>query len=180
MVRRLSQTAQVIYVDNDPATVSHGQSLVADDARVWFVEGDLSDPDTVLADPVIRRHLDFTQPMALLQSATLHHLPDELVDGVMARYIAALAPGSYVALSHLCDPGGEAGEQVRRARGSLLGEHFRPRAAIEALLAGLELLPSSQTSVEGLVPVGQWWPDGPFVQLSELEHCLLGAVGRKN
>jgi SAM-dependent methyltransferase len=186
VVRRLDPGARVVYVDNDPSAVVHGRALLDDDDRVRYVDGDLTRPAEILADPVVRDHLDFSEPIALYQSATLHHQPDDLdLPGIMREYVAALAPGSFVALSHFWDPGGDAGDQVRRIREIMLehgldGEYFRSREQIEAMLAGLELVPAGPDTTEGLVPVIEWWPDGPrYDEPGPVERCILGAVGRK-
>ena len=186
VIRHAGRSARVVYVDNDPVVVTHGQEILADDDRTWYVEGDLTDPAALWAHPVIQRHLDLTQPLGLLVSAALPHQPDELdLRGLMGQYVDVLAPGSYVALSHFCDPGGEDGAQLQRIRAILLehgrdGERFRSRPDIAALLTGLTLLPSRPHNAEGLVPVGEWWPDGPtLIPPTPLETYLLGAVGYK-
>lgn len=186
IVRRLDPQARVVYVDNDPSAVVHGRALLDDDDRVRYVDGDLTRPDAILNHPVLRGHLDFSEPLALYQSATLHHQSDELdLPGIMREYVAALAPGSFVALSHFWDPGGDAGAQVRRIREIMLehgldGQHFRSREQIEAMLDGLELVPAGPDTTEGLVPLVQWWPDGPrYEEPNPVERCILGAVGRK-
>ena len=60
-------------------------------------------------DPETRRLLDFTQPVALLLAAVLHFVPDSDRPGqILATLRDALAPGSYLAISHACrdaDPG---------------------------------------------------------------------------
>ena len=46
--------------------------------------------------------LDFTQPIAVLLLAVLHFLPDtDNPAGVVAKLAGALAPGSYLVISHL-------------------------------------------------------------------------------
>jgi hypothetical protein len=54
---------------------------------------------------MVRRHLNFSEPIALFQLGTLHHYDGELSpQSIMAEYIEALPSGSYVAISHFCDP----------------------------------------------------------------------------
>ena len=46
--------------------------------------------------------LDFTKPVGLLFVACLHNIPDhDDPAGIVARYLTALAPGSYLAISHV-------------------------------------------------------------------------------
>ena len=48
--------------------------------------------------------LDFTRPVALMFVAVLHCFPDEGDPAaITARYLAALAPGSYLVLSYSAD-----------------------------------------------------------------------------
>ncbi|MCX2731800.1 SAM-dependent methyltransferase [Saccharopolyspora sp. NFXS83] len=186
VVRRINGSAHVVYVDNDPAAAAHGRVLLDDHHLTRYVEGDLTEPDEILDHPVVLGHLDFTRPIALYQSATMHHQPDDLdLPGIMRRYVDALPAGSYVVLSHFWDPGGEAGAPVRRIRESMLAhgldaDHFRSREQIERLFPGLELVPSGPNSADGLVPLLDWWPDGPLLtEPGPVQRCIIGAVGVK-
>jgi SAM-dependent methyltransferase len=176
----LNPKAVVVYVDNDPSVVAHGRALLEDNDRTWFTAADLTNPDAVLSDPVVREHLDFTQPIGLLQLGTLHHYVGEpKPPEIMQRYIDALAPESYVALSHFYDPEDENSELARRMEDvfvhSPLGSGvFRTKSEILAMLPGLELVEP------GFSLVVDWWPSGPRLQpYYPSQRCLAGAVGRK-
>jgi hypothetical protein len=87
----------------------------------------------------------------------LHCLTDkEDPAGVAARYAAALAPGSYVVISHSTDE--FAPERTHRASDEARerGATWIPRGkgAIAALFGGRELVDP------GLVLVSRWRPDG--------------------
>lgn len=186
VVHRVNPEARVVYVDNDPTAAAHGRALLDDDHLVRYVEGDLTRPAEILADPDVRGHLDFDRPIALYQSATLHHQPAELdLPGIMRQYVDALAPGSFVVLSHFWDPGGETSALVQQIHESMrahgiAGEFFRSREEIRAMLPGLELLPAGPDDTEGLVPLLDWWPDGPLLHdPGQVQRCILGAVARK-
>ncbi|MEQ3551750.1 SAM-dependent methyltransferase [Pseudonocardia nematodicida] len=186
VVHRSLPDARIVYVDNDPSAVAHGRALLDDNNLVRYVEGDLTKPTEILADPVTSTHLDLTEPIVLYHSATLHHQPDEGLPELMRTYVDALAPGSFVVLSHFWDPGGEAGKLVHRIREVMLtlgmdGAYFRSREQILEFLPGLELLPGNPDDTTGLVPQPQWWPDGPGSTFPGLvPGCIVGAVGRKN
>lgn len=176
----LNPNAQVVYVDNDPSVIAHGRALLEDNDRTWFTAVDLTDPDAVLSDPVVREHLDFTQPIGLLQLGTLHHHVGEPTPReIMQRYIDALPSNSYVALSHFFDPEDENSELARRMEEvfvhSPLGSGvFRTKSEILAMLPGLELVPP------GFSLLVDWWPSGPRLQpYLPSQRCLAGAVGRK-
>ncbi|MGB9278524.1 MAG: SAM-dependent methyltransferase [Pseudonocardiaceae bacterium] len=141
---------------------------------------DIFEPRQVLGDEIVRKHLDFSQPIALFHLGTLHHYDGERSPAsIMAEYIDALPSGSYVALSHFCDPENEYTEVAKRLEQvfvhSPLGSGwFRTRAEIAAMLAGLDLIDP------GLTRCVDWWPDGPHLQPpTPAQHCIVGAVGRK-
>ncbi|MBN9737957.1 MULTISPECIES: SAM-dependent methyltransferase [unclassified Pseudonocardia] len=187
VVQAIDESARVVYVDNDPSAVAYGRALLDDASTVRYVEGDLTRPADVLGDPTVSTHLDLSEPVALYQSATLHHQTDDVdLPGVMRSYVDALAPGSFVVLSHFWDPGGEDGAQVRRIRDIMLaqgldGEHFRSLDEIRAMLPGLDILPGNPGDTDGLIPLLDWWPDGPATDgaVDPVLRCIVGAVGRK-
>jgi hypothetical protein len=158
-VHEIAQAAapgsRVVYVDYDAMVVSHAQTLMATNPDTRVVKADLRDVDKVLREA--GELLDFTQPVALMIVAALHHLEDEDDPAsVVARYVPALAPGSYLVLSHLTNefaPGPmQALHDEAKRRG---GETIRARSKedIAALFGGRELLDP------GLVLVNYWRPD---------------------
>ena len=84
----INRDARVVYVDHDPIVLVHARALLARDDRTIAVAGDARDPASVLANPDVRSHLDFSQPIAVLFIAISHvaDLPDE---GGPARAAAA-------------------------------------------------------------------------------------------
>jgi hypothetical protein len=108
----------------------------------------------------VSRLLDFDQPVGLLLAAVLHFVPDDAqADDAVAQFVAALAPGSYVVLSHTATEsfwpdGGPMTPQndVYRRLTSTPGT-VRTRSEIERFFAGLDLLDP------GVVWVNEWRPD---------------------
>jgi S-adenosyl methyltransferase len=91
--------ARVVYVDNDPVVFRLAQAQMADDEGIAVVPAELRDADDVLEQA--GELLDFSQPVGLLLVAVLHNIADaEDPAGIAARYMSALAPGSYVVISH--------------------------------------------------------------------------------
>jgi SAM-dependent methyltransferase len=180
-VQRLNAEAQVVYVDNDPMVAAHGRALLEENDRTHFAVGDLRKPDELLQDPTVTKYLDFSRPIGLIQSNTLHHVADEFDPaGTMAQYIDALAPGSYVAISHLHMPVEEGIRQelakdVEAKFMAMMGTcKFRSRDEITAFFPGLEMVEP------GLTYLFDWWPDGPRVTPPvDGDYLLLGGVGRK-
>lgn len=101
IAHRIDPGVRVVYVDHDPLVAAHGRALLAGPAGVAIVQGDLTRPEDVLADPVLRATIDFDRPVALLMMFVLHLVPDTVDPiGVVARYRSALPVGSYLAVSH--------------------------------------------------------------------------------
>lgn len=181
VVQRVDPEIRVVYIDNDPVVLAHGRALLEENDHTTFVSANIFDPDQILSDARVRKHIDFSRPLVLMQMGTLHHFegPVEEAAEIMRTYIDAVPSGSYVALSHFIDPENEYSPLARKMeevfRHSPMGSgSFRTRAEIETLLEGLELLPP------GLTLCAEWWPDGPQIKpLSPAQNCIAGAVGRK-
>jgi S-adenosyl methyltransferase len=149
---------RVVYVDIDPIAVAHSELMLIGNERATIVQADMREPETVLGGRA-RRLLDFDKPIGLLFLLVLHWVPDDAdPPALVARYRDALAPGSYLAITHMTDDlqqdkiGAVAGI-VRRSRGD--GQVFpRTRAEITTMFGGLELVEP------GLVPTGTWRPGG--------------------
>ena len=62
---RVASATRVVYLDNDPIVLSHAKALLADDKVTFVADGDLRDPAGILADPDVRGHLDWDQPIDL-------------------------------------------------------------------------------------------------------------------
>ncbi|MFD1046281.1 SAM-dependent methyltransferase [Kibdelosporangium lantanae] len=77
VVQRLNHEATVVYVGIDPLVIAHGRALLADNEQTHMVEIDWRRPENVLADAALRRYVDFDQPVAIFQVATLNHIADE-------------------------------------------------------------------------------------------------------
>ena len=166
--------ARVVYVDNDPVVLAHGRALLAGD-RTEIVEGDLRHPDQILRHPDVRRAIDFARPVAVLLLAILHFVTDEEdPDGIVAHLRDAMAPGSYLVLSHATvDFNPNAATKATRAydRASV-PIVLRSRAEIERLYQGFELIEP------GLVQLAAWRPNRPPAQGQD-EVWAYAGVGRK-
>ena len=73
--------------------------LSAPEGATQYVEGDLREPGPILATAA--RTIDFDQPVALLLIGILHLIQDsERPYEIVSDLLAALSPGSYLAISH--------------------------------------------------------------------------------
>jgi hypothetical protein len=182
VAQRLQPDTCVVYIDNDPVVLAHGRALLEENDQTHFSAADIFKPDQIINDEVVRKYLDFSEPIALFQLGTLHHYDGERSpQSIMAEYIDALPSGSYVAISHFFDPETtpELSELARKMEEVFLHSPmgtgvFRTRAEIEGMFPGLELVQP------GLVRCADWWPDGPRIKpLDPVQHCIIGGVGRK-
>lgn len=160
----LDPSVRVAYVDFEPVAVMHARDIVAPLSTATITAADLRAPETVLAAPGVADLLDLSRPVALLSVAVLQFIPDDDLADVLARYRAALAPGSVHALSHGSadqdDPA--VGERMRAAgegyRGSATETTLRDRAEIHRLLGG------SALAEPGMVDVVHWPTAHPDVE----------------
>jgi SAM-dependent methyltransferase len=180
VVQRMQPEATVVYVDNDPVVLAHGRALLEENDQTHLFGADIFEPSEVLQNEVVRKYLDFSEPIALYQCGTMHHYTGEHYAEIMREYVDALPSGSYVALSHFFDPEDEEFSPLARRMEEVFihspmgSGAFRTRAQIESMLPGLELVDP------GLVRCADWWPDGPRVkQMPNVSYCIVGAVGRK-
>jgi hypothetical protein len=157
----LNPSAKVVYVDNDPTVIRHGQALLLENDRTDFAAADFTKPAEVLANPAVTGLLDLDRPAALIQALMLHHIADlDQVRAIAAAYVDALPSGSFMAISHACNPrdGSETAqftdELEARLQQSFPTLRFRTPAEIESLFGDLELLGP------GVVRLFGWWPPG--------------------
>jgi O-methyltransferase involved in polyketide biosynthesis len=96
--------ARVAYVDTDPIVLSHLRGVpIREQAGLTIVDGDVRDVTAVLDK--IASGIDLSAPACLIMAALLHFFPVEAGRALVARYAAALAPGSYLILTMGHAPG---------------------------------------------------------------------------
>jgi SAM-dependent methyltransferase len=182
VAQRIQPDARVVYIDNDPAVIAHGRALLTENDRTYFSAADIFKPAEVILDEVVRKHLDFSKPIALFHIGMLpFHHGERSPQSIMAEYVDALPLGSYIAITHFCDPEtpSELSAFARRLEQAFLRSPmghgiFRTHSEIEGMLPDLDLVDP------GLVRCADWWPDGPRLKpLDTVQHCIVGAVGRK-
>ncbi|MFI6599933.1 SAM-dependent methyltransferase [Nonomuraea sp. NPDC050536] len=171
--------SRVVYVDRDPVVLVHARALLSGHGHTTIVPGDLRRPHEILHNPDVRQAIDFTRPVGVLLAAIMHFVAEtEGPDRILATLRKAMAPGSYLVMSHgTSDARPEVvrkGVEVYRTATSPLT--LRSRRRIAQLFSGFDLVDP------GLVWLPQWHPDdtttvdfGPTPESS----LLLCAVGRK-
>ena len=179
IAQREAPSCHVVYVDNDPLVLAHARALLtsAPQGRTAYIHADLKDPAGILAHPVTRDVIDFSEPVALMLVGILHFLTDqdrprEIVDTLLA----ALPAGSYLVASHVSAEHNQAGvgAGVRTFRGAGLSGQTRDSGDFAALaFCGLDLVPP------GVVLVSEWRPEGAGPHPTPAEVNCYGGVGRK-
>ena len=162
VAQALDPAARIVYADNDPLVLTHARALLdsTPGGACDYLHADLHDPAALLAGAA--RTLDFTRPVAILLLAVLHFLPDaDDPAATLATLAAGLAPGSFVAVSHLTSDFAPAAVTSGIAAYNEAvpgGVTARSHAQVSALLSDLSLVPP------GVVPVSEWRPDPGLVR----------------
>lgn len=96
----------MVYVDNDAVAGAHTTLLLErQEVTVGFVQADPRQPVQVAHHPLVRRPLNFREPVCVLMVAVLHFVRDEDRPGeLVAAYRTRLAPGSLPAITHTTVP----------------------------------------------------------------------------
>lgn len=167
--------ARTVYVDYDPLVLAHGRALLADERKTIVIEGDVREPEAVFANPELLGLIDLRRPVAVLLVAMLHLIPDdETAAGIVARIRNAIAPGSFLALTHTTS------QHRPEVAAALAAEFARlnvttplvPRDAeqIQRFFDGFEVIEP------GLVSPPQWRPDGPADTDTEWMYAGVGRL----
>jgi hypothetical protein len=178
IAHQVAPDARVVYVDVEPVVLVHGRALLAGTPQVTVIQGDARRPGEILAHPEVTGLIDFDRPVAVLMLAVLHFIGDgDDPPGIVARLRDAVAPGSYLAVSHVTGDFDadsrvrDAGAVYERATYQIT---LRRRADVARLFDGFELVDP------GLTTLSMWRPDpGTTVPpRADRQWCYAG-VGRK-
>jgi hypothetical protein len=150
IVQRVAPCCRVAYVDNDPIVLTHGRAYLDGDSTT-VIAADLRAPGAILRAPDLRSRIDLDRPVAVCMFAVLHFVADEDDPyGIVDVFRKAIAPGSYLAVSHV-SPGPGVGEiaDMYTKEATEPGVQRTPDQ-IARFFKGLEMVPP------GVVPVNQW------------------------
>jgi O-methyltransferase involved in polyketide biosynthesis len=134
---QVNPAARVMYVDNDPVVISHATTLLGGGGNVAAVPGDARDPDAILASagPVI----NVSRPACVILAMILHFFDPAQAAGIVARFVRALAPGSFLIISVGVNSDAGLADQVT-AEYTAGGLHVHHRGQIAGYFTGLELV----------------------------------------
>jgi hypothetical protein len=182
VVQKVAPNARVGYVDIDPMVKVLSAELIPDDGSAVVLNADLRDPEAILADPDLRRLIDFSRPVGLLMTAVLQFVADDDDPwGLVGRYVAAVPPGSYLALSHITGDwlppqAVERGTEVYQSAAQ--SAFVRTKDEIQRFFAGTALVPPWPGAEPGLTYPGVWGAEDPEVADSDGGRAFYCGVAR--
>ncbi|WP_258081602.1 SAM-dependent methyltransferase [Nocardia nova] len=184
IAQQVAPESRVVYVDNDPIVLAHARALLTSttiEGTTAYVQADARSPDAILAAPQLRQTLDMTKPVALSMIALLHFIPDDDVYEIVRTLTSAVAPGSYLAISHATtdlddgvnDPDG-IGRLIQVYEDSGIPVAARTREQVTHLFDGMELIDP------GVTLVHRWHAEGIVAPRShDKQISVWGGVGVK-
>jgi len=159
--------------------MAHARALLTSTpaGRTAYLEADLTDPDRILADPVLRETLDLTRPVGLMLIAVLHFVHGHgAAKPIVQRLLDALPAGSYLVATHATPDFGTPEQQALYQQILDQGKTdvwIRPKAEFTDIFDGLELVDP------GVVPASEWRP-APGEEIPDRSDInVWTAVGRK-
>lgn len=182
VVKKIHADARVVYVDIDPMVELHGRTILDSAGRVSVICADLREPETILGNPAVQALIDPHEPTGLLLTAVMMFVSDSSDPwSLVSRYVRAMAPGSYVSLSHLTDDAKPpaAVEGFRRVFDKATEHmHFRSRGQVSRFFDGLELIPPYRGARPELTYTGVWGAEDPVVADSDGSRWAYCAVAK--
>jgi O-methyltransferase involved in polyketide biosynthesis len=182
-VRQLAPDARLVYVDNDPMVLDYARTTLNGTARTAVIAGDMREPEQLFAEPAFTELIDLTQPLGLLLTGVLQFVDDKTDPWqLMARYRAAMVPGSYVAISH-CTADRLPPAAVQAIHDTYARTPFpmylRSRAEVERLFEGFALVAPFAGAKPGLTFAGSWGAEDERAADSDGSRILYCGVARR-
>ncbi|MDG4797672.1 SAM-dependent methyltransferase [Micromonospora sp. WMMD1082] len=164
-VHEAAPDATVLYTDVDPVTIRLGQRVLAGSDRAGYGFGDATNIGTV--DPALLHRFVpgwGRRPVGVVFLGLAAFLDDDTLARTLDELYAAAAPGSYLAIDF--DTEELAGHPEALA---MMGPAFRmrPPAAFGPLLGRWT------PTVDGIVPVNHWRPEGPPEDVPDAFHGVV-------
>jgi len=183
VVQKVAPDARVVYVDNDPMVRAYGEALLTGPGKTQFIIADLREPDQVLNHPELRALIRFEEPAGLLMTAVVHFVTDKDDPwGLVARVVKALAPGSYLALSHMtADKKPPLAVQVISEVGASAAGAvcLRSKAEVERFFADMTLVSPYEGAEPAVAHVGEWGAEDVQAADTDGSRWLYCGVARR-
>jgi hypothetical protein len=178
-----NEKASVVYVDVDPRVIQRGRQILDGIPGTAVIQGDLGNPQALLANPELRALIDFSQPVALLMILVVNFIPpDKDPHGAVRTYLDALVPGSYLALSS--PTGDHQSEEVRDRVKAVYAKTPTPggvhtREEVTRFFDGLEIVPPYEGAAPEVTFAGLWAAEDAEMADDDGTRWVYAAVGRK-
>lgn len=180
-VHEIDPDARVVYADSDGEAVVTAEDVVGGiPPRAIAIQADIRLPETVFGNDAVVELLNPGEPVGLVLAAVLHFVPpQDDPAGIVSAYLDRVAPGSFLAASHITVD--DVSDEIR-AQGAeaarMYGETASPvtvrtRDEFAALLSGLQLVEPGVSYVE------DWRPDAIVDRTDPARPCQYAAVGFK-
>ena len=177
VAQRARPSARVLYVDNDPIVLTHGRALLAENENTTVIQADVRRPATVLGHPELPAMIDLGRPVAIICSAVLHHFLDEENPGaVIDEFRDAVAPGSYLFVTHFRALGDETSRGLEQTMREAFGRGaWRTDEQIAAYFGDMTLLDP------GILDCALWRPGEPVdpASLTDFQRLIVAGLGVK-
>lgn len=173
-------SSRVVSVSHDPVVLAHAHQLrvTTPEGVADFVHGDLRDPKAIMQQAAATLDLSM-EPVALILVGVVCLLSDDDdPHEVVAAYLNAVPPGSYLVMSHFAgdlDAEEEVAEIATRLT-TAMRESFAPRthAQVCRFFDGLDVLGP------GVVPLNDWQlPETEPIRVGDQIIRYYGGIGRK-
>jgi SAM-dependent methyltransferase len=177
IAQRYAPDAKVVYVDNDPIVLAHGRALLAENDNTTVIQADLREPKAIIEHPDTVRLIDFSLPVGVIFSATLHHVNDDEDPAAIVRFWRDhIASGSHVFISHFRSENDPRSQELEALlQGSLGRGRWRTDDQILALFGdGFTVLEP------GLVPASEWRNDDAPEDPNDYQRLIAAVLARKN
>jgi hypothetical protein len=184
VARVIAPDARVLYTDREPSVIAHGQEILVGVPGVAVIQADFRQPAALFSHPDLKRLINLDEPAGLLIVALTQFIPDaEDPWRLVEQYLAALAPGSYLALSaptadHTVAPKIDRILDVY-ASSTIPVTTPRSKAEISRFFAGMEIVPPYPGTGPDLASAGLWDCEDPETAESDGSRMFYVAVARK-
>ncbi|MFI5524296.1 SAM-dependent methyltransferase [Streptomyces platensis] len=176
VAQRVSPSARVVYIDNDPMVLAHGRTLLDENDGTAVVQADMTDTDLIFENEDVKRLIDFSRPVAALFVSVLHCLTDkEDPAGLVSRVAQRLSPGSFLVICQLTSEDATFRAETTAFMQEVTGRwgRVRERHEVDAFFHGTEVVQP------GLLDVSQWLPDSDLAPCQRSSEWIeYGGVGR--
>lgn len=174
VAQHVAPESRIVYADNDPIVLVHARALLTStpEGATAYIDGDLRDPDSILAEA--ENTLDLAQPITIVLLGILHFLDDDTAHRTLNRLREAVPAGSHLVLAHLAS---DIRPEMIEAAASMSRNMTTPvvlrsRTEVTELFDGWDLLEP------GVVQAHRWRP-GPDDLDVAVDVPVHAAVARK-